>query len=273
MATKNEFGSNWWAKRWNKTLDGFGYASRLQRGKTYARAGNVLEMNITPGKIEAKVRGSRPRPYKISINVKVLSKDQWGKIIGIMSEKAIFSSKLLNGEMPENIEEAFENARLPLFPERSSDLITDCSCPDFANPCKHIAAVYYMLGTEFDKDPFIIFRLRGMDKENLMENLRILRGRGNETTKVESGNDKGALDNEEPVKTLQDLEEELRSFTGIDDKLKKMEFSFKPPQVKMSLIKRLGAPSSYNSPITFQNNISFFYLKAAERALQCVEEK
>jgi uncharacterized Zn finger protein len=82
----------------------------------------------------------------------------------VVSGQAIFASKLLAGEMPHEIEEAFRSASVALFPERHSDLKTECSCPDWSNPCKHIAAVYYLLGEEFDRDPFLLFKLRGMER-------------------------------------------------------------------------------------------------------------
>jgi uncharacterized Zn finger protein len=115
----------------------------------------------------AKVQGSRPQPYQVGIKVKTLSRAEWEKLAKALSRQALFAAKLLAGEMPEQIEDAFRDARLSLFPSRGGDLKTECSCPDWSNPCKHIAAVYYLLGEEFDRDPFLIFKLRGMKREEL----------------------------------------------------------------------------------------------------------
>jgi uncharacterized Zn finger protein len=104
----------------------------------------------------------------VSIQVKTLSLVDWKKVADALSKQAIFTAKLLAGEMPDNIEEAFDLTGVSLFPEKMRDLDTKCSCPDWSNPCKHIAAVYYLLGEEFDRDPFLIFKLRGMDREDLM---------------------------------------------------------------------------------------------------------
>ncbi len=101
--------------------------------------------------------------------MKTLSKAKWGKLADILAKQAIYAAKLLAGEMPDDIEDAFAEAGLSLFPEKRSDLTTDCSCPDWANPCKHIAAVYYLLGEEFDRDPFLIFKLRGIEREKLVK--------------------------------------------------------------------------------------------------------
>lgn len=166
---KGAFGESWWAKRWIETLESFNIGARLSRGKSYARKGQVTAIEIEKGRILAKVQGSRSSPYKVEIKVKPLSEADWKKVAKVFSSQAIFAAKLLSGEMPEEIEEAFKQARLSLFPQKHSDLETSCSCPDWSNPCKHIAAVYYLLGEEFDRDPFLIFRLRGLTREELME--------------------------------------------------------------------------------------------------------
>jgi uncharacterized Zn finger protein len=149
-------------------LESFNIGARLGRGRSYARRGQVLSIKIDKGKVNAKVQGSRPKPYHIKLEVKTLSASDWQKLAKVLSRQAIFSAKLLMGEMPLDIEKAFKEAGLSLFPERLKDLNTACSCPDWSNPCKHIAAVYYLLAEEFDRDPFLIFKLRGMNREDLI---------------------------------------------------------------------------------------------------------
>jgi uncharacterized Zn finger protein len=166
------FGKNWWAQRWVSVLESFDIGGRLGRGRSYARSGQVLDLDIAEGKVKAQVQGSRPEPYRISIDMRVLSPKQWGEVAAVLRSQAKFAAKLLSGEMPENIEDAFKAANLSLFPQTSRDLRTECTCPDWSNPCKHIAAVYYLLGEEFDRDPFLILRLRGMDREAFLGMLR-----------------------------------------------------------------------------------------------------
>jgi uncharacterized Zn finger protein len=149
-------------------LEGFPIGARLQRGRSYARSGQVLSIEVGKGTIAAKVQGSRPAPYKVAIQVKPLAKAAWTKVAEAVASQAVFASKLLGGEMPHEMEEVFRGASLSLFPERYNDLTTDCSCPDWSNPCKHIAAVYYLLGEEFDRDPFLIFKMRGMTREEFL---------------------------------------------------------------------------------------------------------
>jgi uncharacterized Zn finger protein len=167
----SKFGASWWAKRWIEVLESFNLGGRLSRGRSYARNGQVLSIDIAEGTVKAKVQGSRPKPYDIAIKVKQLAEADWKKVIEVLSSQALFSAKLLSGEMPQEIEQAFKDAKVSLFPERHVDLATDCSCPDSSNPCKHIAAVYYLLGEEFDRDPFLLFKLRGMSREDLLSRL------------------------------------------------------------------------------------------------------
>ncbi|HEY1190765.1 MAG TPA: SWIM zinc finger family protein [Gemmata sp.] len=159
------FGKSWWAKRWIAVLEGFNIGSRLQRGRSYARGGQVTSITVAPGKVTAKVQGSRPQPYSVTIEVPKLAEKDWTKLIAELSAQAGFVAKLLAGEMPQDIETAFTGAGLSLFPKALKEITTECSCPDYSNPCKHIAAVYYLLGEEFDRDPFLLFRLRGADRE------------------------------------------------------------------------------------------------------------
>src|SRR5262245_45288521 len=169
---RGQFGESWWAKRWIAVLESFDIGARLSRGRSYARSGQVLSIDVDKGKVKARVQGSRPTPYEVAIQVKELSAGEWAKLVKALSGQALFAAKLLAGEMPQDIEEVFEGAGLSLFPEKRGDLKTSCSCPDMSNPCKHIAAVYYLLGEEFDRDPFLLFKLRGLGREALLARLQ-----------------------------------------------------------------------------------------------------
>ncbi|MBR8838250.1 MAG: SWIM zinc finger family protein [Stigonema ocellatum SAG 48.90 = DSM 106950] len=169
----------WWSQRWLDLLDSYRFKKRLERARNYARQGNVLSIEFKGAKVLARVQGSEAEPYKISLSLDPFSDEQWGYVIETMSERAIFAAKLLAGEMPQNIEEVFTTNGLSLFPFTLSDVHSKCSCPDQANPCKHIAAVYYQLGDRFSEDPFVLFQLRGRTKEQIISDLRKLRGTRN----------------------------------------------------------------------------------------------
>lgn len=162
---RGNFGESWWARRWLAVLESFDIGSRLQRGRSYARKGQVLSIDVKKGMVEAEVQGSRAEPYQVTIEVRPLLDSEWKLMAEQLASEAIFAAKLLAGEMPRDIERAFTGAGLSLFPEKVTEISTDCSCPDWSNPCKHVAAVYYLLGEAFDRDPFLIFRMRGMERE------------------------------------------------------------------------------------------------------------
>lgn len=256
---RNEFGSNWWSKKWNNAISSFTTSSRMDKGREYARAGNVLSIEVSKGEIEAEVQGGKLTPYKVNMEVDSFSKQQWEKIMSIMSKKAIFCAKLLNGEMPENIEEAFKESGVSLFPKKQIHLITECSCPDAANPCKHIAAVHYMLGLELDKDPFVILKLRGMDKEEFLKALRVLRS-GDENNNIR----RKAKVQRKSLKTIEDLQKEFEYSSEIDDDIINMSFSYETPEVKYGIIKTLGIPAFCSGEDEFRYKMRRAYTNAEE---------
>ena len=228
---RGQFAKNWWAARWISALERLVDAGRLRRGQRYARKGQVLSIEETKSGIEAKVQGSRPRPYKVSINIDPLSNAQWEKVIDALAEQAIFTAQLLAGEMPAEIEEAFKAAGVSLFPEKQAELITDCNCPDYANPCKHVAAVHYILGEQFDEDPFLLFRLRGRTQEQIMAALRARR--------AESA---GPVDEaDEVVEVTAPLT--VDNFWDMPVPLTHFKIAVKRPVTELPILKRLGQPS------------------------------
>jgi uncharacterized Zn finger protein len=171
QSSHGEFGKSWWARRWQAVLESFRFGGRLARGKTYARQGQVLSIDIVEGVVKAQVQGSRNKPYDVTIKVNMLTPAEWAAVVKALTTQAMFVAKLLAGEMPEQIEQVFDQAKVSLFPRKRGDLQTKCNCPDETNPCKHIAAVYFLLGEEFDRDPFLLFRLRGLKREALFAKL------------------------------------------------------------------------------------------------------
>ncbi|HEV7240764.1 MAG TPA: SWIM zinc finger family protein [Thermoanaerobaculia bacterium] len=164
---RGAFATQWWAKRWIAVLEGFNLGARLQRGRTYARGGQVLGIDVQPGRVEARVQGSRKDPYRVTITIRPFTKDERARFAAALSASPLHLAKVLAGEMPQDIESVLDKQRVSLFPARQSELQTECSCPDWSNPCKHIAAVYYLLGEEFDRDPFLLLNVRGISRDEL----------------------------------------------------------------------------------------------------------
>jgi uncharacterized Zn finger protein len=161
-----------------------------------------------------------------------LTNAQWDKVIDALAGQAIFTAQLLAGEMPHDIEQAFQAAKVSLFPEKRGQLVTHCSCPDPSNPCKHIAAVHYILGEQFDEDPFLLFRLRGRTQEQILAALRERRAAG------------GADEAEEEVEEIvPPLAEAITHFWDLGQPLTNFKTAIKPPVAEFPILKRLGQPS------------------------------
>jgi len=238
----SSFGSTWWSKRWISLLESFGWSNRLQRGRSYARKGQVVDIDIEKGEVISHVQGTQRKPYRVKIGMKQISEGDWEKVADSMAQQAIFAAQLLAGEMPQDIEDAFKAAKVNLF-SKKGELKTDCSCPDWANPCKHIAAVYYLLGERFDEDPFLIFLLRGRSKEELMEMLRKRRAGDVPTSEEPDGVEETAAEmTEEPPGFAADI-----SFFECKEPVDEFSIELTPPEVEAAVIKRLGKPTFWKS--------------------------
>src|ERR1039457_1959902 len=171
---RGAIGEQWWSRRFISVLESYGMSGRLARGRSYARAGQVLDFELSQGKVTARVQGSRVRPYQVRIGVLPLTTAQWRRVQELLASQALFRAKLLAGEVPSQIEEVFDACGTPLFPRIAGDLDMRCSCPDWGVPCKHLAAVCYVLAEAFDDDPFAVLAWRGRGREELLGSLRRL---------------------------------------------------------------------------------------------------
>jgi uncharacterized Zn finger protein len=169
---RGSIGQQWWSRRYIQVLESYGMSGRLSRGRSYARSGQVVAFTLSAGKVAAKVQGSRPKPYDVRIGVPALTKAQWRRVEERLASQALFRAKLLAGEMPHEIEEVFADCGTPLFPDDFDDMDMSCSCPDWGMPCKHLAAVCYVLAEAFDADPFEMLAWRGRSREQLLTALR-----------------------------------------------------------------------------------------------------
>ena len=169
---RGAIGEQWWSRRFISVLESYGMSGRLARGRSYARAGQVLDFELSQGKVTARVQGSRVRPYQVRIGVLPLTTAQWRRVQDRLASQALFRAKLLAGEMPREIEDVFAECGTPLFPRSPADLDMHCSCPDWEVPCKHLAAVCYVLAEEFDRDPFGMLAWRGKARDELLAALR-----------------------------------------------------------------------------------------------------
>ncbi len=168
QSKRGDFGTTWWGRKWIATLEGFSIGARLGRGKSYACSGQVLSIDIEEGMIYSSVQGSRSRPYQVKIKLNPFDSSEWEPLIESLREQPFYAARLLAGEMSEEFDDVLNDSGISLFPKQSNDLRSACRCPDWSNPCKHIAAVFFLLAEEFDRDPFLLFKLRGMSREELV---------------------------------------------------------------------------------------------------------
>lgn len=175
LATSKQRGAmaeTWWSQRFTEVLESYGLGARMQRGRRYARAGQVLSLQVRTATIAAQVQGSRRTPYLVTISLPEPTAEQWAAIDDGMRSKVGFVARLLAGEVPTDLEAVFERAQVPLFPRTWNELRADCSCPDWENPCKHIAAVLYVFADQLDADPWLLLSWRGRTRDQLLEPLR-----------------------------------------------------------------------------------------------------
>ena len=263
-----KIGATWWGQRWIEALEHLSrdYLNRLGRGRAYARAGHVIDMHVSPGMVTATVGGPDLDNYDVTLRIAMLPPALWTKAIEGMSRQAKFGAELLTGRMPSDIEEAFRAAGHSLFLARQRELETDCSCPDWANPCKHVAAVHYVLGEAFDHDPFLLFELRGRTKQQVLGALRNLRQGGGRTGADGTHSTKGALRNADVMLEKLAAASTRKSVTAVAADasamrvnatdwqadferlrapLPALQFHVAEPAVPGAVLKQLGPPASW----------------------------
>jgi uncharacterized Zn finger protein len=262
-------GTTWWGQRWIEALANVlrGDSGRLARGRTYARAGRTHDLTVKDGKVSAKVTGSRATPYEITIQLAQLPAAAWTNAIASMAEKAQFSAELLAGQMPKEIDEAFRAADTSLFPRQRSDLVTTCTCPDWGDPCKHVAAAHYVLGEAIDRDPFLLFELRGRTREHVLDALRAARG----------GDDAAATNDARAAKQGSELttsevpkvafgKVKAADYDRARGELPAMHFSFDAPVAHGAVLRQLGVPGAWGADSSPADTLSPLIRRAAEAA-------
>ena len=159
---------NWWGKAWNINLESYAdYENRINRGKSYVRNNMVLDLKIAKGNVKAKVQGSRKKPYDVEISIDTLSKEKWERVTALCNNSIESLEQLIEGKFPKELDVLFKEKEYGLFPA-PKEIHFDCSCPDWASMCKHVAAVLYGIGARLDLNPMLFFELRDIDSQELI---------------------------------------------------------------------------------------------------------
>ena len=161
----------WWVEQWMELINSYRFKKRLERAWEYARSGNVTSIRFEGRRVHARVQGTDEEPYKVKLWLDVLHDDDWNYVLDALTQKARWSAQLLAGVMPQDIERAFAASGKRLFPFKLQEVRSECSCPDKANPCKHVSAVFYLMGDRFSEDPFVLFQMRGRTRGQLLADL------------------------------------------------------------------------------------------------------
>ena len=276
----------WWVERWLELLDSYRFKKRLERARSYAREGHVLSIEFENSQVLATVQGSEVEPYQVSLKLDPFNDEDWHYVITTLAEKAIYSAQLLAGQMPESIEKVFIKNGLNLFPFNLSDIRSHCSCPDKANPCKHIGAIYYQLADRFSEDPFVIFQLRGRTKSQVLAELRQLRSQKpsipiEETQKIVDERSAIASDLPPLESTNQSTKKDKISKLSKDKILTKIETFWQynepldsslvviiPPTNQKDILELLGTlPLSYEEAQEVKQSLQQIYQTVSQKAL------
>lgn len=253
-----KFGNKWWSKKWLEALEFFEYDKRIIQGRFYAREGQIRSLEINRGYIQAKVQGTKIKPYSVTIKLQTLTDHAWQNILEQMAGNALLFSKLLIDKFPEDLSKIFSRFNYPLFPNNDDDLLTSCNCSDWANPCKHTAAVYYILSDIIENDPFTLLLIRGKSRIEIRE---IIRQYQRITTKQENK----ALNKKKVVQRSNRIIErkiDVASFWEINQKVKLTDI-VKITRLEREIIAKENKKVSFSDPKLVEL-LNLSYKKASE---------
>jgi uncharacterized Zn finger protein len=261
MPPRTRYGLTWWGQRWIGALEALGalYTNRLPRGRTYARRGAVQGLRVARGEATAKVQGSRARPYRVRLRLPAFDDGTWEAAIAALAGQVRHAAALLDGRMPEDIDDVLASCGVSLFPG-PRELDTTCSCPDHANPCKHVAAVHYTLAEAFDADPFLLPELRGRDRDALLAGLRAAR----------AGEEAAPGDREEDGETVPLASLSASTLWAARGDLGGIRVHPECPRDPAALLRRLGPPPG--CPPTVVAELEAVVTSAAELAWRLINQ-
>jgi uncharacterized Zn finger protein/superfamily II DNA or RNA helicase len=251
---RKSYGNTWWGQQFLNALQKIDFSNRLPRGKTYANKGAVQSIEIKPNAVQASVKGSRPRPYQQTIRLQSFSPEEKDRIAQALLDDPFLLSQLLNRELPEGVAEALRQENIQVFPQSWRDVHANCSCPDYAVPCKHLAAVFYLLANEVDQNPFLVFQLRGL---NLLRELE-------KVGMTATGALKAHLPHIEDLLTPQPEETPQAS---IQDTLAALDFSRIPP-CRDKLLKLLPEQVPFYAQGKFKAKLDRWYKQLSRAAIK-----
>ena len=251
---RTTFGQTWWGQQWIKVLEGLDQSGRLARGRTYANNGSVASIAFENNKIEARVKGSTPKPYKISYKIEPLSGSDKAKLVSLIADNPLYLTQLLNRQLPPELYADCERKGIALFPRSWRAFNSSCSCPDWGDPCKHRAAVLYLVANEIDKNPFLIFELRDFDLFKSLEALGFASADQKDVEILDVADLRQPFENTEEL----DFQPDAALYNALD-------FSTIPP-VSENLLSLLSDNPLFYRTGNFKQILQKFYVETAKKA-------
>ncbi len=261
MPRRKNADRRWWADRWLGALDG-PWEGRLSRGRTYAQAGRVHDLQIEPGLVTARVIGTRPTPYRVELRLPTLDDAVWARVVEGLARRADTEAAMLNGDLPPEAEAAFALAGAFLFPTPDERVAASCSCPDWVRPCKHAAAVMHVVAAQMERDPFVLFALRGRMRDELLAMLRAERAKGAPAAPNGAAPGEPSPELAAPV----DLARSVERFWAFDPPAEQPASSAEPTGEGSPVLKRLGQPPRALGGAELRRELETAYQLLAERA-------
>jgi len=267
--TDEQLAENWAAQRWLRITETTSAGDALREGIEYARAGQARSIEIDRGAVHAFVQGRADRAYRTSLVFERLSEDRWEAIVATMADQAVYAAKLLAGELPSNIEDLFAPVGEHLFPAGPEEVRTECTCREPQPWCKHAMCVAYLMAERLASEQFLIFQLRGMPPEELLDRLRqrrSLAGMGG-AAPVYVPHIEGVSDFAAPA-----LSEDPERFWRAGAELAEVHAPLAPPEISHPLLRRLGPSPFTESRFPLVGLLATCYDLVGEAALRVTEE-
>lgn len=262
---RQEVLTTWWARHWLRTLAQWLNAERLAQGKEYVEQGHPSKLKVSVGSVVAQIEGPALQPHQIHIEINTFDDKEWERALDAMFQQAGYAAQLLNGEMPPDIEVVFRSVGLSLFPGDRSELRSHCSCGSPIIPCEHVGAVYHLLAQRLEEDPFLLFRMRGRTREQVLAAFRTRRASHSQRERVRQGygQGEGADSANAPVP----LPTDSHTFWKMGPEIEHVEVDVEPAKVHMEVLKLLGIPSFVDKE-TLRENLPRVYQRVSQKALE-----
>ncbi len=255
--------SSWWARHWLRALGQWLDAQRLAKGGKYVEQNYPSKLNINAGSIVAHIKGATLQPYQIHIEIDTFGDKEWERALDAMFQQAGYAAQLLNDEMPPDIEVVFRSVGLALFPDARSDLRSHCSCGSPIVPCEHVAGVYHLLAQRLDQDPFLLFRMRGRTRDQVLSGFRARRANRSR----QEGDRHSYKERESAPLASASLPSDSDTFWKMGPQIEDVGIDVKPPEIHMEVLKLLGIPSFVDEE-TLEKNLPQIYQRVSRKALE-----